>query len=110
MQLKISAHTRQVKHEIRRSRESTIRRVSNEKMSVHCFVQYSDTNVWDSSCDKTKEILIQLYEYRRKYWILKNKVQVLSKTVLLQDNELYTEKTYESEWTSYPMAPVLTDT
>lgn len=97
MQLKISADIRQVKHEIRRSRERTIRRVSSEKMYVHSFVRYSDANERDSSCDKTKEVVIQLYEYRSKYWVLKDKIQVLSKTVSLQDDELYTEKKYESE-------------
>ena len=95
MQLKISADIRQVKHKIRRSRERTICRVSNEKMSVHCFVQYSDTNVWDSSCDKTKEILIQLYEYRRRDE--RDKVEICSKTVMLENDVLHTENTYTSE-------------
>lgn len=52
----------------------------------------------DSSCDKTNEIVIQLYVYRRKFGLAKEKVQVFSETVTLQDDELYTEKKYHSKW------------
>ena len=64
---------------------------------MHIFVQYSGANTHDSPFSNTNEVVIKLYEYRRKYWVLKDKVQILSKTVSLQDDELYTEKTYESE-------------
>lgn len=41
--------------------------------------------------------MIQLYEYKHKYASgLEEKVQLLSKTVSQEDDELYTEKT--SEW------------
>lgn len=42
--------------------------------------------------------MVELFEYRRKYGVLKEKVQVFSETVLLQDDELYTEKACTSEW------------
>ena len=61
-----------------------------------------------SPCDKAEEVVIELYEYRRKYKLAKDKVLVLSKTVSLQNDELYTEKKYESEWSFHPMAPMLT--
>lgn len=109
MQLKITADIKEKKYEIRKSKERDIRRLSTENMSVHCFIRSSDAYMCDSSCDKTKEIVIQLYEYRRKYGVVKDKVQVLSKTVSLQDDELYTEKKYESEWSSYQRVPMFID-
>lgn len=103
MQLKVTADVKEKKYEIRKSKERIIRRVSNEKMYVYRFMNYSGANVFDSPCDKTKEIVVQLYEYRRKYGVVKDKVQIFSKTVSLQDDVLYTEKTYTSEWTSWPI-------
>lgn len=41
--------------------------------------------------------MVELFEYSRKYFVMKKKVQILSVKVPLQDNELYTEKIYTSE-------------
>lgn len=100
LQLKVSADIKEVKCKIRRSKERTIHRVSNEKMYVHAHGSNHNhgTDVCDRACDKTKEVVVELFEYRRKYG-LKEKAQILSMKVLLQDDELYTEKTYTSEWT-----------
>lgn len=54
-------------------------------------------NLCNRSCDKTKEVIIQLYKYRHKFGLLKDKVQVLSVKVPLEDDELYTEETYTCE-------------
>ena len=45
MQLKVTADIKEVKYDVRESKERIIRRVSNQKMSVHCFAQYPDANV-----------------------------------------------------------------
>lgn len=44
--------------------------------------------------------MIELFEYRHKYVVLKNKVPILSVRVPLEDEKLYTEETvtYTSEW------------
>ena len=98
MQLKVTADTKEKKYEIRKSKERIIRRVSDERMYVHSLTDYLDANVCDSPCDETKEIVIQLYEYRRKYGVVKDKVQVFSKTMSLRDDEVYREEIYHSEW------------
>lgn len=41
--------------------------------------------------------MIELFEYRHKYLVLKNKVPILSVRVPLEDEKLYTEETYTSE-------------
>ena len=87
----------------------TIRRVSDERMYVHSLADELDANVCDSPCDETKEIVIQLYEYHRKYGIVKDKVQVFSKTVSLQDGEVYREEIYHSGWSFYWAVSMLTN-
>lgn len=45
--------------------------------------------------------MLQLYEYRRKYGVRKEKLEIFSKTVSLHDDELYTMETYTSECVSH---------
>lgn len=44
-----------------------------------------------------KEMVVELFEYKRKYEVLKKKERIFSMKILLQDNEMYTEETYRSE-------------
>ena len=76
----------------------TIRRVSDDKMYVYHSILYADTKRYDSACDETKEIVIELFEYRRKYLFLKEKVRILTAKVTLEDGKLYTKETYIGEW------------
>ena len=78
-------------------------------MYVHSPIDSSDANVCDSPCDETNEIVIQLYEYRRKYGVVKDKVQVFSKTVSLQYDEVYREEIYHSGWSLYWVVSMLTN-
>ena len=55
------------------------------------------TKAINSACDKQKEVVIELHEYGRKYGVLKKKTPILSRTVSLQDDVLYTEETFRSE-------------
>ena len=107
MQLKVTADIKEKKYEIRKSKERIIRRVSDERMYVHSPIDSSDANVCDSPCDETKEIVIQLYECRRKYGVKKKK-EVFSKTVSLQDDEVYMEEIYHSGWSFYWVVSMLT--
>lgn len=95
LQLEVSADVEGTKYEIKKSREKTARRESNEKMYVYSSVHYSEANVCDSPCSKTNEVVIKLYEYRRKDE--SDRVEICSKTVSLSDEELYIENTYTSE-------------
>lgn len=44
--------------------------------------------------------MIELFEYRHKYLVLKDKVPIVSVRVPLEDEKLYTEETvtFTSEW------------
>lgn len=75
-----------------------IQRVSHDKMYVFTSPHYSNTESRDSPCDKTKEVVVELFEYRRRYKISTDKVRTLSEKVSLQDDELYTERTCTGEW------------
>lgn len=101
MLLKVTADIEEMRYKIRKSKETTIRRVSNDKMYECRFIRYIDTYVTDSPCDWAKEVIVEVFEYRRKYGVKKEEVQILSMKVPLQADELYTEKTYTSEWTSW---------
>ena len=57
---------------------------------------HSDADSCDSSCNKTKEVIVELFEYRG---LVSKKVPIHSVKVMLDDDELYTEKKYTSEWT-----------
>lgn len=56
-------------------------------------IYYSDAHGCDSPCDKTKEITVELFQYRRKYIFLKEKLRIFSMKIPLQDDELYTTYT-----------------
>lgn len=45
--------------------------------------------------------MVELFEYRRKYGVLKEKVRIISLKMPLDDDVLYTEKTCFSEWISW---------
>lgn len=51
------------------------------------------------TCNQTKEIVIKLFEYRHNVGIFKKKerVPVVYIKIALEEDELYTEKTYQSE-------------
>lgn len=66
---------------------------------MYRFVRYYDAKGCDSACDKTTEIVVELFKYRRKHLVSKDKVGILSVRVPLKEDELYTEETYTSEWT-----------
>ena len=68
-------------------------------MRAQLFFRYYEAKGCDSACDKTKEILVELFKYRRKQLISKDKVRILSVNVPLKEDELYTKETYTSEWT-----------
>lgn len=103
MLLEVTVDTERKMYEIRRSKEKTIRRVSKDKVYVYKFVRYYDAKGCDSACDKTKEIMVELFKYRRKHLITKDKVRILSAKVALKEAELYTKETYTGEWTSLPI-------
>ena len=65
-------------------------------MVLFCFIILTLENR-NSPCDKTKEVVVELFEYGHKYKIFKDKVRILSKEVSLQDDELYTKRTYTGE-------------
>lgn len=108
MQLKITADVKEKKYEIRKSKERTIRRISDEKMYVYDFIRHFEANMYESPCDKAKEVGVELFEYRRKYGFSK-KISVFSERVSLRDDELYTEKKFRSVYSYYRMVPLLTD-
>lgn len=54
------------------------------------------TNVF-SACNRTKEVMIQIFRYIYDFGIVKKKEKVASIKILLDDDELYTEKTFQSE-------------
>lgn len=97
LQLEVSADVERVRYDIRKSRERTVRRESTEKMYVYGSEGYIDADVCVSPCFKTNEVVIKLYEYRRKDE--SDKVEVCSRTVSLRNDELYMENTYTSEYT-----------
>lgn len=68
-----------------------------ECMCKILFINQFNTNVYHSPCDKTKKIVVQLYEDRHKYWVLKDKVQIFSKMVLMQDDIEYAEESFLSK-------------
>lgn len=45
--------------------------------------------------------MVELFEYRRKYGVLKDKVRIVSLKMPLDGGVLYTEKTCPSEWASW---------
>ena len=69
-------------------------------MRAQLSFHYYDAKGCDSACDKTREILVELFKYRRKQLSSKDKVRILSVKVPLKKDELYTKETYTSEWTS----------
>lgn len=97
LQLEVSADIKETKYDIRKSRERTVRRESTEKMYVYSSVHYSDADVCVSPCSKTNKVVIKLYEYRRKDG--RDKVEICSKEVTLEDDVLHTENNYTSEYT-----------
>ena len=66
-------------------------------MRAHLSFRYHDAKGCDSACDKSKEILVELFKYRRKQLISKDKVRILSVKVPLKEDELYTKEMYTSE-------------
>lgn len=56
-----------------------------------------DAHSCDSPCDETSVVVVELFEYKSKYRAFKKKVQILSMKISLQDEEIYTEKVYQSE-------------
>ena len=42
--------------------------------------------------------MVELFKYRRKQLISKDKVQILSVKVPLEEDEMYTKEMYTSEW------------
>ena len=70
--------------------------IASQIRKCMCTVLFTipNTNVLFSSCYKTNEVVIQLYEYRGKH---EGRVEVCSKTVSLQDDELYATEEYTSE-------------
>lgn len=97
MQLKVTADVKEVKCGVRRLGEKTIQRVSHDKMYVFTLVHYSNAESCDSPCDKTKEVVVELFKYRRKFRISTDKVRILSEKVPLQDDELYIKRTFTGE-------------
>lgn len=61
------------------------------------FVHCPDVKECNSACDKTKEVVVELFEYKRKRVVLKDRIRILSVKVPLEEDELYTEKTYTGE-------------
>ena len=96
LSLEVSADVKRV-YDMKKSREGIAHRNSKEKMYVYGGAHYSNTDVCDSPCYKTNEILVQLYENRRKNRGGNDKVEVCSRKVSLLDDVLYTENTYTSE-------------
>ena len=62
------------------------------------LISYSNADWCCSPCE-TQELAVELFEYRRKYGVLKDKVRIASMKMPLEDDVLYTEKIYSSEWT-----------
>ena len=44
--------------------------------------------------------MVELFKYRRKQLISKEKVRILSVKVPLEEDEIYTKEVFTSEWTS----------
>lgn len=62
----------------------------------------SNAHRYFSPCNQTKEIEIQLFKHKHKYNVRKHfgkkeQVLVMSTKIVLEDDELYTEKAYPSE-------------
>ena len=67
------------------------------------FFRYYGAEGCDSACDKTNEILVELFKYRRKQLVSKDKVRILSVKVPLEEDEIYTKGVFTSEWTLLPI-------
>ena len=66
-------------------------------MYVYQSILNAEAKGYDSACDKAKEIVVELFEYRRKHLVLKEKVRILTEKVPLEDGKLYTKETYIGE-------------
>lgn len=99
MQLKVTADIERQKYEIRINSEKILRRVSPEKNVGHEIISAMTLMLTsDSACDKSEEIVVELFECSRKLKLLKKeKVLIFSIKALLEDDVLYTEETYTSE-------------
>ena len=64
---------------------------------------YHDAKGCDSACDKTKEVLVELFQYRHRHLISKDKVRILFVKVPLEEDEIYTKEVFTSEWTLLPI-------
>lgn len=64
-----------------------------EECGLLYTLRHSKTHQYNSPCE-SKELVVELFEYRRKYRIRESKVQILSEKLYLKDDELYTEENY----------------